>query len=176
MTNCDLDLRVLTAEIVGSYLEHNRVAALELPSLIRNVYGALVRADGPTIPEAPAEHAKATPAQIRKSIRPEALISFIDGRPYKTLKRHIQSQGMTVEGYLERYGLPSDYPLVSERTSSLRSEFAKQFGLGRRTLEAEPTAEAPSPHVGPGHFPGQVEQTPNAEDQPSTPLLSPITN
>ena len=65
------------------------------------------------------------PAQIRKSITPDALISFIDGKPYKTLKRHLTGNGMTIEQYRERFGLPRDYPSTAASYSAQRSALAK---------------------------------------------------
>ncbi len=52
-----------------------------------------------------AQGGEADPAQIRKSITPDALISFIDGKPYKTLKRHLTGNGLTMEEYRQRFGL-----------------------------------------------------------------------
>ena len=37
---------------------------------------------------------KPTPAQIVKSITPNALISFLDGKGYKTLKHHLREHGL----------------------------------------------------------------------------------
>ncbi|WP_414739666.1 MucR family transcriptional regulator [Methylorubrum extorquens] len=41
-----------------------------------------------------ADVVKPTPAQIRKSITPVALMSFIDWKPYRTLKRHLSGHGL----------------------------------------------------------------------------------
>ena len=38
-------------------------------------------------------------AQIRNSIRPDAIVSFIDGRRYKTLKRHLTAHGFDPRAY-----------------------------------------------------------------------------
>lgn len=83
-------------------------------------------------PEPVIEFDKPTPAQIRKSITPDALTSFIDGKPYKTLKRHLTKHGLTIETYRERYGLPQDYPSTAASYSAQRSALAKQLGLGQR--------------------------------------------
>ena len=79
----------------------------ELPKLIQGVYNGLAAL---TQPQAPAEASEAaaerlTPAQVRKSITPDALISFLDGKPYKTLKRHLTKHGLTPEGYRARASL-----------------------------------------------------------------------
>jgi predicted transcriptional regulator len=85
------DERVLiavTAAIVEAYTANNRVQASTLPPLIATVHGALklLQAGQPASEEQPDQP---TPVQIRRSITPEVLISFIDGKPYKTLKRHL---------------------------------------------------------------------------------------
>ena len=73
---------------------------------------------------------KLTPAQGRRSIQGEHLISFEDGRPYKALKRHLTSLGMTPEEYRAKWSLPADYPMVSPEYSRKRSELARSMGLG----------------------------------------------
>ena len=77
-----------------------------------------------------------TKAQIKKSITPDALISFIDGKPYKTLKRTLTRHGLDMAAYRERYGLPADYPSVAQNFSAARSEMAKKLGLGARSRTA----------------------------------------
>ena len=59
----------------------------------------------------PAEERRTlTPAEIRRSIRPEGLISFEDGKTYKTLRRHLTRHGLTPEAYRTKWGLPANYP------------------------------------------------------------------
>jgi predicted transcriptional regulator len=87
---------------------------------------------------------KMGPAQIRKSITHEALISFEDGKPYKTLKRHLTGLGLTPETYRAKWGLPGDYPLVAASYSERRSALARSIGLGYRRRDAAPKAAAPS--------------------------------
>jgi predicted transcriptional regulator len=87
-------------------------------------------------PEAP----KPSAAEIRKSRSPEYLTSFIDGRKYKSLKRHLTTNGLTPDEYRSRYGLPKDYPMVAEAYSAQRSALAKTLGLGRKAA-AEPEPE-----------------------------------
>ncbi len=121
----------LTATIVASYVERNKIAPTELESLIQRVYSALA-----TLDKEPAQteaQEKATPAQIKRSIRPVALISFIDGRPYTLLRRHLTAHGLTPQEYRARFGLPNDYPMTAPRYTAKRSEFAKASGLGVKT-------------------------------------------
>lgn len=121
----------LTTGIVASYVQNNRIAANELPDLIQKVHGALTRVGEP-LPAA-SETAKASASQIRKSVTPEALISFEDGKPYRLLKRHLNTLGLTPQQYRAKWGLPPDYPMTAPAYAQRRSEFAKAAGLGRST-------------------------------------------
>lgn len=141
----DHEILTLTAEIVASYVGNaTHVQASEIPSLIKSIRAAFSKIDTPVDAEAARPALKATPAQIRKSITPDGLISFVDNRPYKTLKRHLSTNGMSHDEYKTRYGLPHDYPSVSSNYSAARSELAKQFGLGARGREAAASAPAKS--------------------------------
>ncbi|UMY19106.1 MucR family transcriptional regulator [Methylobacterium organophilum] len=128
----DLSLS-LTADIVIAFVTNNVLPAKELPGLISQVY-ATISGLGAAPTVAPTENDEiehATPGQIRKSITPEALISFIDGKPYKALKRHLRSHGLDPVAYRRLYGLPDDYPMVASNYSVARSALAKKIGLGR---------------------------------------------
>ena len=121
----------LTADIVSAYVSNNSVPVSELANLLTNVHAALsgLAAGGS---DAPAKDAieKPTPAQIKKSITTDSLISFEDGKPYKTLRRHLTIRGLTPEDYREKYGLSRDYPMTSASYSAQRSELARSLGLG----------------------------------------------
>jgi len=124
-------LTELTAHIVAAYVEANTVTAAELPALIKSTYTALGSLGEPAV-EVTEAATKATAAQIRKSITPDKLISFIDGKGYSLLKRHLSTHGLTPAGYREKFGLPSDYPIVAPNYAAKRSELALKGGLGRK--------------------------------------------
>ena len=130
------NLKELTASIVASYVETNKIAAADLPSIIKSTYAALNGASQPGVAETETV-AKPTAAQIRKSITPDKLISFIDNRPYTLLKRHLTTHGLTPAAYRDRFGLPANYPIVASNYAARRSELARSTGLGR-TFAAEP--------------------------------------
>ena len=138
----NLELAELTANIVAAYVTKNSVSTGDLPTLIQSVYTALGAAGSPT--PAAAELPKATAAEIRKSRQPDYLTSFIDGKRYKSLKRHLGTNQMTPDDYRKRFGLPKDYPMVAEAYSAQRSALAKTLGLGRRAEAAAPP-EPPAP-------------------------------
>ena len=132
------DFIELAAQIVSAYVANNPVPVAELSALIGNVHSALNGlATGSASTPATAEVEKVTPAQIRKSITPDALISFLDGKPYKTLKRHLTGHGLDPHSYRERYGLPKEYPMVAASYAAQRSELAKAIGLGRPGAQAQ---------------------------------------
>ncbi|NEU15181.1 MucR family transcriptional regulator [Methylobacterium sp. BTF04] len=126
----ETDRLALAADLVVGYVSHNSVPASELPALIANVHAALLGLAGGTSVETPTKE-KLTPAQIKKSITPDALISFEDGKSYKTLRRHLTIRGLTPEAYREKWGLPVDYPMTSPAYSAQRSELARNLGLGK---------------------------------------------
>jgi predicted transcriptional regulator len=124
------------AEIVASYVGANTIAASDLPDLIKIVHRSLLGADQSNEAEAAVAVAKRTPAQIRRSISHDAIISFEDGKPYRSMKRHLARYGLTPQEYREKWGLPKDYPIVAPGYSAARSEMAKRLGLGRAAAAA----------------------------------------
>ncbi|MGH1572828.1 MucR family transcriptional regulator [Methylobacterium sp. P31] len=135
-----VDYTEMTAGLVSAYVANNPVPVSELATLIASTHAALSGLGHGAATKAPATQ-KLTPAQIRKSVTPGALISFIDGKPYKTLKRHLNRHGMTIEEYRARYGLPRDYPSTAASYSEQRSALAKSLGLGNQRRKA--AAKAP---------------------------------
>src|SRR5215218_3097860 len=77
----------LSADVVAAYVSNNSVPQADLPSLIASVHGALRdAANGTKVPE---KVVLEPPVSIKKSISASHLISMEDGRPYKSLKRHL---------------------------------------------------------------------------------------
>jgi predicted transcriptional regulator len=88
--NMPTDHIELTADIVSAFVSNNPVPVSELANLLTSVHTALSGlAAGGSAASQKDEVEKPTPAQIKKSITPDALISFEDGKPYKTLRRHL---------------------------------------------------------------------------------------
>ncbi|MEE7477394.1 MucR family transcriptional regulator [Methylobacterium hispanicum] len=133
-----------TAGIVAAHVSNNHVQVGELPGLIAGTHAALVGLGQPTAPAEP-EVEKPSAAQIRKSVTDEGLISFIGGKSYKTLKRHLTGHGLDPRAYRERYGLPADYPMVAPAYAAQRSTLARSIGLGRKAaVDVEPEPKAPA--------------------------------
>lgn len=121
------------ADIVAEYVANNKISPEQVQTLIHEVYQALTALGTSDPIEAHGDSVaatKLTAAQIRKSITPEAIVSFIDGKPYKMLKRHLTTQGFTPDTYRSTFGLPADYPVTASNYSAARSKLAKDIGLG----------------------------------------------
>ncbi len=120
----------LAADIVSAFVSKNAVPSADLPALIASVHSALQNVGNPAPAQAETKYEPAVP--VKKSVTPDALISLIDGRKYKSLKRHLTGHGLTPQQYRERYGLPADYPMVASAYAARRSELAKAAGLGQQ--------------------------------------------
>jgi len=122
------ELLSLTSDIVAAHVSNNTVAVTDLPGLIEQVYKTLSSVGGAG--DAAAD--RPTPAvPIKKSITPDFIICLEDGKKLKMLKRHLKTAyDMTPDDYRERWGLPSDYPMVAPNYAKQRSKLAKAIGLG----------------------------------------------
>lgn len=129
----DQELRALVARLAAAYFTSSHVSPTEISSVIRHIADGLSGVG--SAPEATTEEAAVQPAptrdQIRRSIRPDALISFEDGKPHKTLKLHLAARGLTPEQYRAKWGLPEDYPMVAASHSKARAKLAKALGLAQ---------------------------------------------
>lgn len=124
-------LLTLTADIVASHLANNHVATGDVAGLIVNVHGAMTRLGA--VAEEPQPEGPKPAVSVRASVRREYLVSLIDGRRYKMLRRHLSRHGYTPESYRAAFGLPRDYPMVAASYAELRRALAHKIGLGRRT-------------------------------------------
>ena len=141
----------LAAELTSAWLSNpnTRVSPDDVPAFLSSMHAALGRLSSDQQQGKPTaqEQEEYTPAvSVRKSLAsPDHIISMIDGKPYKTLRRHLARHGLTPEQYRERYGLKRDYPIVSESYSQVRRDMAKKIGLGRKAGGAGAAATAPAP-------------------------------
>lgn len=133
----EVDLVQLTAEIVSANVSANKVAISDLPGLIKSVHDALAALGKPSEPTVDKPKGAVS---SRASIKPDGLISMIDGKKYQTLRRHITRNGYTPESYRETFGLPRDYPMTSAAYSERRRVMARSIGLGRAAVAASAVA------------------------------------
>jgi len=122
-------LITLTSDIVAAHVSNNNVSVDEVPTLIRNVYGALAGVDS-----APAVEEKLEPAvSVRASVKADHIVCLEDGKKMKMLKRHLMTDhGLTPAEYRARWGLAADYPMVAPDYAETRRRLAKEIGLGRK--------------------------------------------
>lgn len=141
-----LDCVYLSVEIVSAYVSNNSVPPTALAGILADVYAVvttLFKLESGS--ETRKDRERLTPAQIKKSITPDGLLSFEDGKRYKTLKRHLRACGLSPSTYRVKHGLPDDYPMVCANYSAERSELARSYGLGR-IRPASPNAQT-APNV-----------------------------
>src|SRR3954462_10607802 len=117
----------LTADITSAYLSKNTVRPEDIPTLINTIHSALSGMGSSVSAPVKAE----APMPWKKAIKPDYIISFEDGKHYKSMKRHLTTRGITPEQYREKWGLPRDFPMVAPDYSARRSEMAKRLGLGQ---------------------------------------------
>ena len=127
--NANSNLTELTADIVSAFVSKNTVHPNELASLISTVHSAL---SGVGQGAQASEEKPTPPMSWKKAIKPDGIISFEDGKQYKSMKRHLTTRGMTPEQYREKWGLPRDFPMVAPNYAAARSELAKKMGLGQK--------------------------------------------
>lgn len=98
------DLTTLTVQLLSAYVGNNAVPSSELAELIRTTKAALAENEQPASAPEP-EHIPAVSVKASLASR-DHIISLIDGKPYKSLKRHLSTRGLTPDEYRERYKLP----------------------------------------------------------------------
>ena len=139
----------LATELTIAWLQNpnTRASAEDVPAFLGTMHksiGGLFQTETPATDELVQDHAPAV--TVRKSLAsPDHIISMIDGKPYKTLRRHLATHGMTPIEYRERYGLKPDYPMVAETYSESRRAMAKKIGLGRKPGARKTEAPAAAP-------------------------------
>ena len=129
----------LAAELTIAWLgnQNNRVDARDVPMFSKTMHETIIdlaaSVQGAEPEKVPAEQEHPAAVSVRKSLASkDHIISMIDGKPYRTLRRHLSTHGLTPEEYRERYNLRSDYPMVAESYSAQRREMAKKIGLGSK--------------------------------------------
>lgn len=161
MTDQNRHLLALSAQIVSAHTGHNEVGIEVLTTVIRNVYNTLADLDVPRSQGAVAvrhTHADESPTNhdhaghthshahnvyvhpvYGQTVFGDHLICMEDGLTMKMLKRHLLTvHGLTPDEYREKWGLPTDYPMVAADYAKLRSSLALQSGLGLKP-EDRPT-------------------------------------
>lgn len=147
-----------TKEIAVAYFSNNKVEPDQVGMVLTAIHASLTESlKGPEdVVEEVVEDNRKTPAEVRRSITDAAIISFLDGKGYKTLKRHLSLRGYTPDSYKAEFGLPHDYPMVAPAYSRARSQLAQDLGLGRKAAPA-PKARKPAAKAAPKAAPARQE-------------------
>jgi predicted transcriptional regulator len=146
--NSALSAVELATELTVAWLSNpnTRATKEDVPEFLKTMHEAVANLGGAAAQvdseaEAPTGHVPAVTA--RKSLgNPNCIISMIDGKPYKTLRRHLSTNGLTPAEYRDRYGLKADYPMVAPAYSEQRRAMAKKIGLGRKPGEGRKAKSA----------------------------------
>jgi predicted transcriptional regulator len=131
-TNLDHAVSIVIALIAAGSI-HTPVEAALGVVMIEKTISPEITAEPET--EAPTYKPAIDP---KKSVKPGHIISLIDGKPYKMLRRHLATHGLTPDEYRDRYGLKPDYPMVASAYSEQRSTLAKTIGLGTNRMKPAP--------------------------------------
>ena len=166
----DSSLVDLATELTIAWLgnSNTRVSAEEVPAFLRTMHAAVSAlstgsSGGEGLASGGAGSEQYVPAvTARKSLAsPDHIISMIDGKPYKTLRRHLSTNGLSPKEYRERYKLKPDYPIVAPNYSETRRALAKKIGLGNKGRAARmanttsPTSVPANPGEAPAAKPGR---------------------
>jgi predicted transcriptional regulator len=150
MMNDEINAVELAAELTAAWLANpnTRTNADDVPAFLLSMHAAVAQLSGTATPATTEEPAQTyEPAvTVRKSLAsPDHIISLVDGKPYKTLRRHLATNGLTPEDYRARYNLKADYPMVAPAYSEARRTMAKSIGLGRKPGQTVEKATDDSP-------------------------------
>lgn len=142
----ELNAVELATEITIAWLgnHNNQVSAEQVPAFLRSIHQVVTELANGSDASGVESVEEFTPAvSVRKSLASkDHIISMIDGKPYKTLRRHLSTHGLTPEEYRRRYNLKPDYPMVSENYSATRRAMAKKIGLGQKGRAARAATKA----------------------------------
>ena len=127
--NESLELTSCVTEIVAAYISKNAMASSDIPAFVQLIHRSLC---GLSSGKSYLLSARSEPVvPIEESVHPDYIICLEDGRKLKMLKRHLKTAySMTPEQYRERWGLPSNYPMVAPNYAKTRRTIAKGIGLG----------------------------------------------
>ncbi len=144
----------LASDLTIAWLSNpnNRASMDDVSTFLRKMHADVIELSGGVAnAEVASEEAASeefTPAvSVRKSLASkDHIISLIDGKPYRTLRRHLSTHGLTPEEYRARYNLKADYPMVAPTYSEQRRAMAHKIGLGAKGRAARNApAETPAP-------------------------------
>jgi predicted transcriptional regulator len=113
----------------------HQIAVDEVPTLLDRIYEGLaahqtrVRQGDRTARATDPEHIPAVTIEESLASK-DHILSTIDGKPYRALRRHVAAYGLTPQEYRQRYRQHPTYPMVAENHSATRRALARRIGIG----------------------------------------------
>ncbi|WP_380784271.1 MucR family transcriptional regulator [Sphingomonas sp. R86520] len=131
----------LAAELTAAWLANpsTRTDREDIPAFLTSMYAAvsdLSSAVSPISLDKPNQKFEPAVTAQRSLASPDHILSLINGEPYKILRRHLKSHGLTPAEYRSRYNLSADYPMVAPSYSNTRRVMAKSVGLGLKSQKS----------------------------------------
>jgi predicted transcriptional regulator len=126
-----------TSQIVSAYIVNRPGEALNLTALTADVYATLnslsQSEQATNAASSNGSNSRKPVVSVEESVKADYLVCLEDGKRVKMLKRHLKTAyNMSPEQYRARWNLPATYPMVAPNYAKVRSQLAKQIGLGRR--------------------------------------------
>ena len=129
-------LLTATSQIVSAYIVNRPHETLNLTALMADVYATLctlAQQEQASSATTGNDSTRKPVVAIEDSVKADYLVCLEDGKRVKMLKRHLKTAyNMSPEQYRARWNLPATYPMVAPNYAKVRSQLAKQIGLGRR--------------------------------------------
>lgn len=129
-----------TSQIVSAYIINRGAEQLNLNALTADVYAtlnSLAQQSTARVSKGTIGSGRKPVVSVEESVKADYLVCLEDGKRVKMLKRHLKTAyNMSPEQYRARWDLPATYPMVAPNYAKVRSQLAKQIGLGRRGLSS----------------------------------------
>jgi predicted transcriptional regulator len=139
--NNEISAVVLAAELTAAWLANpsTRTDREDIPAFLNLMYSVISSLSSAVTPislDKPNQIFEPAVTARRSLASPDHILSLINGEPYKILRRHLKSHGLTPAEYRSRYNLSADYPMVAPSYSNTRRAMAKSVGLGLKSQKS----------------------------------------
>lgn len=138
MSQTSIDtLIAATSQIVSAYIVNRPGEQMNITGMTADVFAmlrGLAQNESAVAPMAAAPRSAQRPVvSVEDSVKADYLICLEDGKRVKMLKRYLKTAyNLSPEEYRARWSLPANYPMVAPNYAKVRSQLAKDIGLGHR--------------------------------------------
>lgn len=120
----------LATQITAAAVQSGSLPPFKAMQFFRTVVQEITTMVGPMHTPAPSNNNQPA-VPIEMSITEDHLICLEDGKPMKMLKRYLRTRhNLTPDEYREKWGLPTDYPMIAPRSAAQKRASARTTGLG----------------------------------------------